>query len=56
MDDNIVTVSKFLKKVDVDNEEYGENIIGDISYNKSVNIFQSKNVEEIIQGGNYGKD
>ena len=33
MDDNIVTVSKFLKKVDIDYEEYGENIIGDISYN-----------------------
>lgn len=33
MDDNIVTVLKFLKKVDVDYEEYGENIIGDISYN-----------------------
>lgn len=33
MDDNIATVSKFLKKVDVDYEEYGENIIGDISYN-----------------------
>lgn len=33
MDDNIVTVLKFLKKVDVDNEEYGEHIIGDISYN-----------------------
>lgn len=33
MDDNIVTVSKFLKKVDIDYEEYGKNIIGDISYN-----------------------
>lgn len=33
MDDNIVTVSKFLKKVDIDYEKYGENIIGDISYN-----------------------
>lgn len=33
MDDNIATVSKFLKKVDIDYEEYGENIIGDISYN-----------------------
>ena len=33
MDDNIVTVSKFLKKVDIDYEEYGENIIGYISYN-----------------------
>ena len=33
MDNNIVTVSKFLKKVDIDYEEYGENIIGDISYN-----------------------